>query len=87
MRKTYTKTLNLFFCKQLLRRRRALGISQEEMARRLAMSHRTYIELEHGKAGCGALTLTLFLIYLCPEPLEFLEDLRCAFDAESSNVA
>lgn len=63
MRKHYTRILKDFFHEKLFYRRVYLGISQEEMAYRLAIAGRTYVDLDHGKTGCSALTLALFLIY------------------------
>lgn len=87
MRKQYVKVLNSFFHEKLFHRREALGISQEEMAHRLAMASRTYVDLDHGKTGCSALTLALFLIHICADPLAFLEELRHAFENSDREAA
>lgn len=87
MRKHYKKVLKQFFHEKLFRSRVDLGISQEEMARRLEMSSRTYIDLDHGKTCCSGLTLALFLIYICTDPLHFLEELRHAFETDDSKAA
>lgn len=87
MRKQYRKILKTFFCNKVLYTRDAIGISQEEMAHILAMAPRTFINLEHGKNGCSALTLALFLIYICKNPAAFLEELRNAFEADSDKAA
>ena len=87
MRKQYTQILKEFFYQKVFRSRVELGITQEEMAHRLAMSSRTYVELDHGKSGSSALTLALYLIYICSAPLEFLEELRNAFESESNWAA
>lgn len=87
MRKHYTKVLKTVFHQKLFRSRVDLGITQEEMAHRLSMASRTYVDLDHGKTGCSALTLALFLIYICTDPLEFLEELRDAFEREDSKAA
>jgi hypothetical protein len=57
------------------------------MSERLAMACRTYIELDHGKTGCSAVTLALFLIYVCNDPIAFLEELRNAFEADDNKAA
>lgn len=80
MRKQYEEVLKSFFHKKLFHRRDELGISQEEMAHRLAMSCRSYVDLDHGKSSCSGLTLALFLIYVCEDPISFLEGLRYAFE-------
>ena len=87
MRSQYSKTLKVFFYERLLPRRNLREISQEEMAHRLMMATRSYIALEHGKTCCGALTLALYLIYICEDPMAFLLDLRYAFENSDSKVA
>lgn len=87
MRKQYTQILKTHFHQKLFRRRAELNITQEEMASRLSMANRTYVDLDHGKTCCSALTLALFLIYICSEPMEFLEELRYAFENEVSRAA
>lgn len=87
MRKQYTKVLKLFFHNKLFYTRETLGITQEEMAHRLAMAARTYIDLDHGKTCCSALTLALFLIYVCTDPVIFLEELRNAFETTDTQAA
>jgi len=87
MRKHYTKVLKTFFHEKLFHRRETLGISQEEMADRLAMASRTYVDLDHGKTCCSGLTLALFLVYVCDDPLGFLEELRNAFEDGKNKAA
>ena len=50
------------------------------MAAQLEVSTRAYINLEHGDSCCGALTLALFLVYICDDATVFLADLRNAFE-------
>ena len=87
MRKQYIQVLKTFFNQKLFHSRVALGITQEEMAERLAMACRTYVYLDHGKTCCSALTLALYLIYICEDPLKFLEELRYAFENEVNRAA
>ena len=87
MRKHYIKVLKSFFHDKLFYTREAMGISQEEMAHRLVMAARTYVDLDHGKTSCSALTLALFLIYVCTDPTAFLEELRDAFEATDNKAA
>lgn len=87
MRKNYTRALNTLFHKTVFQCRVALEISQEEMATRLAMAGRSYIDLEHGVKGCSALTLALFLVFICSDPVNFLEELRNVFEEENTNAA
>lgn len=87
MRKTYRVVLKRFFHSSLTQERVNQGLTQSEMAQKLCMDDRSYIDLDHGKACCSAVTLALFLIYVCDNPLKFLENLRYAFEAEFNYVA
>ena len=87
MRNRYRQILKTFFRDKVLRTRDDLGMSQEDMAHILAMAPRTFIDLEHGKTGCSALTLALFLIYICKNPVLFLEELRNAFETDRNKAA
>ena len=87
MRRQYEKILKDFFYEKLIYRREELKISQEEMAGRLQMDCRTYIDLDHGKTGCGALTLALYLIYVCADSHAFLEELKNAFENSDNKAA
>lgn len=51
-----------------------------EMAERLCMDERSYIDLEHGKNGCSVVTLMLFLMYECSDVDHFLLELRKIFE-------
>lgn len=82
MRKHYKKALKLFFHRKVFCARVDMNISQEEMAQRLAMTCRSYIDLDHGKSCCSAVTLALFLIYICDDPLATLEELQLALEEE-----
>lgn len=82
MRDHYTQVLKAFFHHKLFHTRvTVLGITQEKMAHRLELSSRCYIDLDHGKTTCSAVTLALFLVYVCNDTNEFLEELRYAFEA------
>lgn len=80
MRKQYVKVFKVFLQQGLYNARADLGLSQEQMAERMEMSSRCYVNLEHGKSSCSGLTLALYLIYGCNDPVAFLEDLRRAFE-------
>lgn len=82
MRKYYTNILKEQFHTSLVQSRMKMGITQEEMSHRLMMASRTYVELDHGKSCCSSLTFALYLIYICPNPVAFLEELRCALEKE-----
>ncbi|MBQ7875717.1 MAG: hypothetical protein IJ316_00345 [Clostridia bacterium] len=87
MRKIYSNKLKEFFCKELIKTRANLGLTQFEISERLALSPRPYIELEHGRSLCSALTLVLYLIYLCPDVEKFLNQVRIIFESDKDDVA
>lgn len=87
MRKRYAEIIKTEFQKSLIKARTSRGLTQEQMAPRLRMSVRAYCGLENGENSCGAITLIIFLLYICTDPAEFLEGLRKAFEAESSDAS
>lgn len=87
MRKLYRGVLKHYFSTNLYRTRMSLGYTQAEMAVILAMDDRSYIDLDHGKTCCSAVTLALYLTYCCKEPAQFIEGLRRAFETEIQRVA
>ena len=87
MRKAYHKVLKHCFNRVLVRTRAEQVLTQNQMAEKLAMDERSYIDLEHGKSCCSAVTLVLFLIYCCRDPLGFLEELKNAIEAQTDLAA
>lgn len=87
MRRNYRSILKRQFCIHLVRRRTVLGMTQAAMAEWLAMDDRSYIDLDHGKTCCSAVTLALFLVYVCDDVKAFLEDVRDAFEAAINKAA
>lgn len=83
MRKKFKTLFKKFFHAKLCERRLSLGITQDEMASKLNMSTRTYSDLDNGKTCCSAITLALYLTYVCEDPVHFLEALRKEFDTVS----
>lgn len=82
MRKIYRNILKQQFYRNLRHSRATGNLTQSEMAERLAMDDRSYIDLEHGKSCCSAVTLALFLAYACEDVPKFLSDLRNAIDQQ-----
>ncbi len=87
MRKHLNAILKQHFYTQLMLTRSMLGYTQAKMADQLFMDDRSYIDLDHGKSCCSALTLALFLIYCCEDSAAFLHELRKAFDESINNAA
>ena len=65
-----------FFDDRLMESRDTLHLTQKQTSSILQMAPRSFIEMEHGNNSCSGLTLALYLIYLCDNPLAFLSDLR-----------
>lgn len=76
MRKQYEELLKEFFRRRLRQDRERLGITRVAMARRLRMAERSYLDLEYGTYSCGALTLMLYLAFVCADPEEFIRSFR-----------
>lgn len=79
MRKQYREILKKWFQNKLVHHRYTACTTQLEMAEKLAMDERSYIDLEHGKTCCSAVTLALFLTICSDHPIGLLEELCCAF--------
>lgn len=76
MRKQYEERLKELFRRRLCQDRERLGITRVAMARRLRMAERSYLDLEYGTYSCGALTLMLYLAFVCADPEEFIRSFR-----------
>lgn len=86
MRKTYLEILKKVFYEQLIMERNERRLTQCEMADRLSMDPRSYIDLDHGKSGCSALTLALFLIYSCSNVDGFLAILKQELEKQNESI-
>ena len=87
MRKQQREILKDYFYSQLIATRSEKRLTQSEMAEQLAMDERSYIDLDHGKTCCSAITLARFLVYMSESPIQFLEGLRRVFDNNENKVA
>ena len=52
MRKRQREILKAYFYTQLITTRAALKLTQSQMAEKLSMDDRSYIDLDHGKTCC-----------------------------------
>ena len=87
MRKTCHNNLKHQFYLKLIHTRTIMGLTQAEMAEKLIIDDRSYIDLDHGKTCCSAVTLALFLVYVCDDVDGFLAELRHAFEVELNQAA
>ena len=76
MRKTYQRLIRDYFCRMIFEYRIQEDLTQLQMAERLCMDERSYIDLEHGKNGCSVVTLVLYLVFECPDSDAFLLDME-----------
>lgn len=72
--------LRAFLSERLLRTRDELKLTQLEFASELNIDRRSYIDLEHRKNMCCAVTLLTYLCYQCKNPLEVLDGCRKIMD-------
>lgn len=66
-RQKYKLLLRKVFSEEIKKCRTQRQLTQEQMAERLCMEPRSYIDLEHGECGCSGLTVVLFLLQLKDE--------------------
>ena len=84
MRTEYTDIVKDYFSKELKNERKRLGLTQLELAVRLEMDGRSYVDLEHGKSPLGGLSLLLFLLRAESDTEKVLNDIRLKFAAADS---
>lgn len=87
MRNLYSQILKNIFYTNIITTRAKLGLTQEQMAEKLVMSARSFMEIDHGKHSCSALTLSLYLIYFCDDVPKFLDTLKAEFEKEDNFIA
>ena len=81
------ESLKTIFNKHLIKEKTEKGYTHAKMAELLDMDDRSYIDLDHGKNGCSALTLVRFMIYCCRDRDAFLEEVRIALEADPDDIA
>lgn len=69
----------------MLNTRKELSLSQMEFAEKLNMDRRSYLELEHGNSLCCTITLLIYLVYYCKDPIELLRSCRGIFEKYKYN--
>ena len=76
LRNTYRILIGKYFCQTVFTYRIQQDMTQLQMAERLCMDERSYIDLEHGKNGCSVVTLVLYLVFECQDSDAFLLDME-----------
>jgi|GEM_PF-251623 len=72
--------LRSFFAERFLLTRDSLGLTQMEFALDLGIDRRSYLDIEHRKNLCCAVTLLAYLCYFCDDPLGILNECRRILD-------
>ena len=80
MKEDYRNALRKTLCTWMGSTRISLNLTQDKMAEVLLIDVRSYSDIDRGISLCGTLTLVLFLVYLCPEPVALLNDIHLAFE-------
>lgn len=85
MKELYISGLKQLLSAQLIQYRRTHGLSQAQLAERLGIEPRSYIELEHGKSLCSTPVFLRFLLLCGDDPAGLLHEIRsCLDDVERS---
>ena len=80
MKEDYRAALKKTLCTWLGTTRLSLELTQDRMAEILLIDVRSYADIDRGISMCSTLTFVLFLVYLCPEPVTLLKEIRARFD-------
>lgn len=87
MRNLYNKQLKEICHKHIISAKIENGLTQAQMAECLVMDIRSYADIDSGKSSCGLLTFVLYLMYLCPDIDELIEEIRICFESLNNHVA
>lgn len=88
MRQQNKQLLKDFLANQMKRFRKEHGLTQEMMSEQLRISPRSYINLEHRRYGCSALTLVCFLLQLNDEEvIQLLNDFHSLLERSDHHDA
>ena len=80
MKEDYRAALKKMLCTWMGITRLSLNLTQDKMAEILLIDVRSYADIDRGISMCSTLTFVLFLVYLCPEPVTLLKEIRARFD-------
>ena len=87
MRNLYNKQLKTICHKRIISAKVENSLTQAQMAEYLVMDIRSYADIDSGKSTCGLLTFILYLIYLCPDIEDLINEIRVSFESIKNNVA
>lgn len=87
MRNLYNKQLKTICHEHIISTKVENELTQAQMAEYLVMDIRSYADIDSGKSSCSLLTFVLYLIYLCPDIDELINEIRLSFESIKNNVA
>lgn len=87
MRNLYNKQLKTICHEHIISTKVENELTQAQMAEYLVMDIRSYADIDSGKSSCSLLTFVLYLIYLCPDVDELINEIRLSFESIKNNVA
>ena len=68
--------LRAYMAARFARTRKDAKLTQAAFSEILMVDTRSYVDLEHGRNLCGALTFVLYLVFLCKDADDFVQELR-----------
>ena len=87
MRALYRNALKRVLHDEIIKTRDAMGLTQSQMAELLMMDVRSYVEIDHGNSTFGTLSLVLFLLHCCNDPMALLRRISFALEEAGQHVA
>ena len=87
MRALYRNALKRVLHDEIIKTRDAMGLTQSQMAELLMMDVRSYVEIDHGNSTFGTLSLVLFLLRCCNDPMALLRGISLALEEAGRHVA
>ena len=75
-----------FIRKEVLETASKLNLTNEETAEKLRVSVRNYSYFKSGEQGCSAETLSLYLVNLCIDKIDFLNRLEIVINEAESKL-
>ena len=80
MKSIYYSTIRALLADHMRKDRKALGMTQSQMAEKLELDLRSYSNVENDKSLCSTMTLLLYLLYICPDSGALMEEIKGEMD-------
>lgn len=86
MNQNQTIVLKKYLTKKIKEVRKSLGLTQEEMAEKMDISTRSYVDIEHGISLCKTVTLFQFLSFCDLELNQMQKEIKQLLDSVCENT-